>query len=131
MKEALQQVDRQRQNETLVKAVGMATEMIAKTILQSIGSLKNTLDHSFRKLSVQLEFQHQKSLEQVSKLGAELEAKLGEQAEELRLSAEAQARVQAANQEMTNALLKKINVSSTQLAYDMDVQMKLVHHIVV
>ena len=135
MKEALQQVDRQRQNETLVKAVGMATEMIAKTIQQSVGSLEKTLDNSFRKLSVQLEFQHQTSLEEVSKLGAKLEAqndrleKLNEQAEELRLSAEAQARIQATNQAMTNALLDKINVSSTQLAYDMDKQLKLVHHI--
>ncbi len=137
MKEALQQVDRQRQNDTLVKAVGMATEMIAKTIQRSVGALEQTLDNSFRKLSVQLEFQHQTSLEEVSKLGEKLEAqnerleKLNEQAEELRLSAEAQARVQATNQAMTNALLAKINVSSAELAHDMDKQMKLVHHIYV
>ena len=113
----------------------MATEMISKTIRQSVGSLEKTLDNSFRKLSVQLEFQHQESLEENARLGEQLEAqndrlaKLNEQTEELRLSAEAQARVQATNQAMTNALLAKINVSSTQLAYDMDKQMKLVHHI--
>ncbi len=135
MKEALQQVDRQRQNDTLVRAIGMATEMLAKTIRQSVSALEKTLEGSFRRLSMQLEFQHRTSMDEVSKLGAKLETqneqleKLGEQAEELRLSAEAQARVQAANQEMTNALLEKIDVSSTQLAYDMEMQMRLVHHI--
>ena len=82
-----------------------------------------------------VECPHCHELKVAHRVGAKLEAqndrleKLNEQAEELRLSAEAQARVQAANQAMTNALLEKIERSSTDLAEDIDKQMKLVYDI--
>lgn len=117
MKEALQQVDRQRQNDTLVRAIGVATKMLSKTVRQSVSALEKTLEGSFRRLSVQLEAQHQTSMDEVSKLQASLEAQ-NSQLEYL-------GQVQTENQAMTNALLEKINVSSLKLASDMEKQLEL------
>ncbi len=99
MKEALQQVDRQRQTEDIVRAVNNASRQICGTITQAFTQLQTSMAQNFVMLSQQLDLMHQQNQAQI--------AALSNKVKNLASSV-------AANQE----LQQKTNVGSLQLAED-------------
>ena len=114
LKEALQLVDRQLQTNQITEAIRVASEEIGKTIHQSITMLGAVLAISFERLAQQQE---------------RMITEIREQSEMTRTTLLEQSHLQLSRQDMTNALLSKIEKSSAALADDMDRQLKLVHGI--
>ena len=121
MKEALQLVDRQRQTDQITKALQAASESIRKTIHQSMAQLGTALAKSFSVLSTQLAMQHGEMMQgiEAGRSAAEAQTRAVQEQTTALVSA----------QSMNEALLKKIDTSSSQLAAQMDRQMKEVHHL--
>ena len=108
LKEALQLVDRQRQMDSLVAAIGEATISICQTIKVSINDLRKDMAGCFDRLSIQLSNQHN---EQMAKLGA-ISSSIGS------MRTEIGAKLDSIKSDtvMQTALLSKIDISSTKLA---------------
>ena len=126
LKEALQLVDRQRQTDQITDAIDMAASAIEKTIQQSMSALGTALSISFDRLSGQLAKQHAETIRELELQTKQL-SEMGEQEEtemELLRKINEQGRKQITAQEMTNALLFKIDRTSAELAEDMERQLE-------
>ena len=99
MKEALQQVDRKRQIEDIVRAVNNASRHICGTITQAFTQLQTSMAQNFAMLSQQLDLMQQQNQAQIAALSNKVK----------NLASNV-----AANQE----LQQKTNVGSLQLAED-------------
>lgn len=104
IKEALYQVDRQKQNDRLVEAIGEATELLCKTIKSSISSLQSSINENFRRLSFQLREQHREQLGALGNLNSNLNS-IGTRLDHI-----------GTNSAMQTALLNNINTNSNELA---------------
>ncbi|MGN0804971.1 MAG: hypothetical protein ACI4MS_06280 [Candidatus Coproplasma sp.] len=120
VKEALYQVDRERQNQSLVGALQLASSQICKTIDSSISALSGNLEMAFNKLNNTIRLQNEETRISIGKNMAKSNALLQQQREET-------ARLVQSNysaQEMNRALLEKISTSSDRLVNDMESQLR-------
>ena len=127
LKEALQQVDRQVQTDTIVKEIKNASRNISETIRNSIGSLKAQMVTCFDKLSVQLDTQHRQTMSKLTNIEIGI-GKLNEGVRDLNNSIKegnAIADQIASNMNriadatyLQNALLERISVDSMSLVMD-------------
>lgn len=110
LKEALQQVDMQKRAETLVQAIGEASNAICKSIEVNIGALREEMKSCFSRLSAQLRNQHASQMKTLSSISSGISS----------MSSEVNQRLSALNTSasMQTALLSQINVSSKKLADD-------------
>ena len=108
IKEALQQVDRQRQLDTLVSAIQEATKSICRSIERTINTLKADINNCFSRLSTQLHNQH---IEQIQTLNSIVSSNAAVK-ESIKSIGE--------SINLQNALLTKIEASSVQLVNDAD-----------
>ena len=99
MKEALQQVDRQRQSDALIQAVNNASQQICRTINSAFMQLQKSMAQNFAMLSQQLDLMHQQTQAQIAALSRKV-------------------RDLAGDMETNKALQQKSNVGSLQLAED-------------
>ena len=119
IKEALIHVDKQRQTDTIAKAIKQASVEISSTINTSMATLRSDLNSCFGALSTQLDKSMQIQLQalqqsnsaigalsgSVGELGSKLQATLGQLGNE---------------QALTNALLDKVATSSDTLVNDLN-----------
>lgn len=123
MKEALQLVDRQRQTDQITEALRFASNQICRNVERSIQSLGQAIALSFQTLSNQLSQQHRTLARKIEEHSKDLKLSLQQQKEALEHSAA----IQVSTQQMNEALFKKISVSSSVLAEQMDRQMREVY----
>ena len=116
IKEALQQVDRQRQTDSLIKAIADASSSICKTIQSSINSLRYEINYCFNSLSTQLDNQHREQMEKMSglslgigELNSTIKTEISTKMENLKKEINLQ-----------NALIDKISTDSNKLMKDVD-----------
>ena len=120
VKEALYQVDRERQNKGLLGAMHSASSVLCRTINSSIAELSAKLNKSFEKLSQSLN-------EQSIRTRAVIEDNLSKSTALLQQQGEQTAKLIQSNyssQEMNRALLEKISTSSDRLVADMESQLR-------
>lgn len=126
MKEALQQVDRQRQNENLIKAVRDASSQISMTISHSIDGLRAEMKQCFGSLSQQLAHQHDDYMQKLDAIRTENIA-FGESVKDM--SQKLNANLQSADKHLgalceesylTEALMRKIDTDSLTLMRDVE-----------
>lgn len=128
LKESLQLVDRQRQTNEIVKAIHYASEQISFSIQNSVQKLGTALALSFDRLSNQMQRQHRELLENAEKQRQSLD-NINEGLKGITSKIEQANSLQISNDQMQNALLSKIDKSSTSLAEDMEKQLKYVNGI--
>ena len=127
LKEALQQVDRQVQTDTIVKEIKNASRNISETIKNSIGNLQSQMVMCFDKLSVQLDTQHKETMSKLTKIEVGIN-KLNDGVRDLNNSikegnaiadqiASNMSRIADATY-LQNALLERISVDSMSLVKD-------------
>lgn len=127
LKEALQQVDRQVQTDTIVKEIKNAARNISETIKGSINSLKSQMVTCFDKLSVQLDTQHRETMRKLTNIEVGI-GELNEGVRDLNNSIKEGNAIadQIANNMnriadatyLQNALLERINIDSMSLVKD-------------
>lgn len=108
IREALLLADRQRQTDTLVSAINDARAEICKTVNTSIERLREDMNNNFKALGSAIRSQHQAQMNAINKMNANIS----------RVGAQVGSRLDAiaTNGAMQNALLAKINVSTSNLA---------------
>ena len=104
LKEALQQVDTQKRADTLVQAIGEASNAICQTINVSINALREDMKACFSSLESQLASQHAQQMSALSSISSNVE------------KVESRLKSINTNTAMQTALLSEINVSSKKLA---------------
>lgn len=104
LKEALQQVDTQKRADTLVQAIGEASNAICQTINVSINALREDMKACFSSLKSQLASQHAQQMSALSSISSNVE------------KVESRLKSINTNTAMQTALLSEINVSSKKLA---------------
>ena len=119
LKEALIHVDKQRQTDTIAKAIKQASQEISSTINTSMTMLRGDLNSCFGALSTQLDKSMQiqlQALEQSNVALGALSGSVGELGSKLQTSLNALGNEQA----LTNALLDKVATSSDALVNDLN-----------
>ncbi|MGN1372418.1 MAG: hypothetical protein ACI4VK_00050 [Candidatus Coproplasma sp.] len=120
IKEALCLVDRERQNQSLLGALHMASEQICKTVNSSIAALTNNLEKALDRLNNTINSQNEETRIALGRNAETSNALLQQQNEQT-------AKLIQSNysaQEMNRALLKKISTSSDRLVADMESQLR-------
>ncbi|MGN0818757.1 MAG: hypothetical protein ACI4L9_07285 [Candidatus Coproplasma sp.] len=120
IKEALYQVDRERQNQSLVSALHIASESICKTVYYSIAALSESLNRSFEMLASEIKYQNEQTRIEFEKNIQKSNMLLERQSEETARLAQ----INCSAQELNKALLEKISVSSDRLVEDMESQLR-------
>lgn len=120
IKEALYQVDRERQSENIVKAIGYATSEICKSINSSIAAIADSLNSSFKRLITAINNQNEKTRSALARQAEKVSEQMQRQNEETNRLLQNQ----ISEQKMNNAILQKINISSDRLADDMERQLR-------
>ena len=130
IKEALFQVDRQRQNDALIKAVKDASNNICQTIERSINELRVDMHNCFNTLSIQLANQHNEqmrvltninsSLSDLKKLAININDSIVEGDEKIEEIVSSNLKEITTQQALSNAFINKINVDSTRLVDDVN-----------
>ena len=108
IREALLLADRQRQMDTLVSAIDDARAEICKTVNTSIERLREDMNNNFKALGSAIRSQHQAQMNAINKMNANISrvgSQIGSRLDTI-----------ATNSAMQNALLAKINVSTSNLA---------------
>ena len=119
IKEALIHVDKQRQTETIAKAIKQASQEISSTINTSMTMLRADLNTCFGALSTQLDKSMQiqlQALEQSNVALGALSGSVSDLGSKLQTSLNALGNEQA----LTNALLDKVATSSDTLVNDLN-----------
>ena len=130
LKEALQQVDRQRQNEALIKAIKDASNQISSTIQRSLDQLQSTMIHCYQDLSLQLKNQHAQVMQRLSGIQLDFHS-LNESVKKANASIQNLSKTIekstlesietiSSNEYLQHALLEKINVNSVALVDDVN-----------
>ena len=130
LKEALQQVDRQRQNEALIKAIKDASNQISSTIQRSLDQLQSTMIHCYQDLSLQLKNQHAQVMQRLSRIQSDFHS-LNESVKKANASIQNLSKTIekstlesietiSSNEYLQHALLEKINVNSVALVDDVN-----------
>ena len=119
IKEALYQVDRQRQTEQIVSVISQATQYLVGTINNNFYSLERLVKSSFQKLAVLVE----NSGRSISRAIEENTAIIREQAENARTIGKLQEKLLTETQ-LSNSLLAKANETSDELLNDLRYQQK-------
>ena len=130
LKEALQQVDRQRQNEALIKAIKDASNQISSTIQRSLDQLQSTMIHCYQDLSLQLKNQHAQVMQRLSRIQSDFHslnesvkkanASIQNLSKTIEKSALESIETISSNEYLQHALLEKINVNSVALVDDVN-----------
>ena len=130
LKEALQQVDRQRQNEALIKAIKDASNQISSTIQRSLDQLQSTMIHCYQDLSLQLKNQHAQVMQRLSRIQSDVHslnesvkkanASIQNLSKTIEKSALESIETISSNEYLQHALLEKINVNSVALVDDVN-----------
>ena len=119
LKEALIHVDKQRQTDTIAKAIKQASQEISSTINTSMTMLRGDLNSCFGALSTQLDKSMQiqlQALEQSNVALGALSGSVSQLGSKLQTSLNALGNEQA----LTNALLDKVATSSDALVNDLN-----------
>ena len=119
IKEALYQVDRQRQTEQIVSVISQATQYLVGTINNNFYSLEKLVKSSFQKLAVLVE----NSGRSISRAIEENSAIIKEQAINARTIGKLQEKLLTETQ-LSNSLLAKANETSDELLNDLRYQQK-------
>ncbi len=122
LKEALYQVDRQVQNDTLVEAIEQAADSISSSISTMSESLSNVINQNFASLSKQLEVQHGETMASLNKINSNLTS-INKNTLEFKESidrCEKQLTEINSTVGLQNALMSKINVDSNSLMEDVN-----------
>ena len=119
IKEALYQVDRQRQTEQIVSVISQATQYLVGTINNNFYSLERLVKSSFQKLAFLVE----NSGRSISRAIEENTAIIREQAENARTIGKLQEKLLTETQ-LSNSLLAKANETSDELLNDLRYQQK-------
>lgn len=119
IKEALYQVDRQRQTEQIVSVISQATQYLVGTINNNFYSLEKLVKSSFQKLAVLVE----NSGRSISRAIEENSAIIKEQAINARTIGKLQEKLLTETQ-LSNSLLAKANETSDELLNDLRYQQR-------
>ncbi len=126
LKEALQQVDKQRRHEELIDAIEEASNKISNTIQMSMKELQSTMITCYQGLSLQLQKQHNQLVQQISQVQTNLNSigenigKVNESIQQLNQKTTEYITSIASKDYLQQALLEKISVNSLSLVEDVN-----------